>query len=58
MSPRTWKDCLEPVGQGRWAPVRLARADRLSFYFCSGYSFRSSRGALLQNAGIAGVGGC
>jgi len=29
---------LEPVDVGRWAPVTLNRADRLSLYFCSGYS--------------------
>jgi hypothetical protein len=47
---------LEPVGKGAWAPVTLERADRLSFYFCSGYAFRSSRGVLLTNGDIAGVG--
>jgi hypothetical protein len=29
---------LEPVDVGKWAPVTLNRADRLSFYFCSAYS--------------------
>jgi hypothetical protein len=47
---------LEPVGKGAWAPVTLERADRLSFYFCSGYAFRSSSGMLLANGDIAGVG--
>jgi dienelactone hydrolase len=49
---------LEPVGQGRWAPVALNRADRLSFYFCSGYAFRSAAGPRLETTDIAGVGGC
>ena len=49
---------LEPSGQGRWTPVTLNRADRLSFYFCSGYAFHSARGGLLRNGDIAGVGGC
>jgi hypothetical protein len=49
---------LEPVGQGRWARVTLTRADRLSFYFCSGYAFRSNAGRLLQNLDVGGVGGC
>jgi hypothetical protein len=49
---------LEPVGQGRWAPVGLNRADRLSFYFCSGYAFRSNAGRLLQSLDVGGVGGC
>ena len=49
---------LEPVGQGRWAPVTLKRADRLSFYFCSGYAFRSASGRRLENTDIATVGGC
>ena len=29
---------LEPVDVGKWAPVTLDRADRLSFYFCSAYA--------------------
>jgi hypothetical protein len=49
---------LEPVGQGRWAPVGLRRADRLSFYFCSGYAFRSNAGRRLANLDVGGVGGC
>lgn len=28
---------LQPVGNGRWEPVTLARNPNLSFYFCSGY---------------------
>lgn len=31
---------LEPKGNGVWAPVRLVRSKRLSFYYCSGYSLR------------------
>jgi hypothetical protein len=49
---------LEPVGQGRWAPVALNRAERLSFYFCSGYAFRSNAGPLLQDSDVGRVGGC
>jgi hypothetical protein len=29
---------LEPTGNGTWSPVKLARKDLLSFYYCSGYS--------------------
>ena len=47
---------LEPVGQGRWAPVTLKRADHLSFYFCSAYGFHSAAGKLLSDGDIAGVG--
>lgn len=46
---------LEPVGRGRWAPVRLNRADLLSFYFCSGYSFHVGR-RLIHRGDLAGVG--
>lgn len=49
---------LEPVGEGRWAPVTLNRADRLSFYFCSGYAFRSNAGRLLADGDVGRVGGC
>ncbi len=49
---------LEPVGQNRWAPVTLTRADRLSFYFCSGYDFRSATGRRLAAPDLGGVGGC
>jgi dienelactone hydrolase len=47
---------LEPAGQGRWAPVTLARNSNLSFYFCSGYAFRSAGGSLRQNTDITGLG--
>jgi dienelactone hydrolase len=33
---------LEPVDVGVWKPVTLKRADRLSFYYCSGYAMRST----------------
>jgi hypothetical protein len=49
---------IEPTNQGRWTAVTLDRAPRLSFYFCSGYRFHSSAGALLQNGDVARVGGC
>ncbi len=34
----------EPVNIGVWKPVTLNRADRLSFYFYSGYWFRTAAG--------------
>jgi dienelactone hydrolase len=49
---------LEPSAGNAWVPVTLHRADRLSFYFCSGYGFHSSSGPVLSNPDIAGVGGC
>jgi dienelactone hydrolase len=48
---------LEPRGNGVWAPVKLDRADLLSFYYCSAYDFRS-HGTVVRNPDIAGVGGC
>ncbi len=56
----------EPVGNGVWSPVRLRRADRLSFYYCSGLAWRrgasgsspSRRGRVLVRRDIADVGGC
>ena len=44
---------LEPVDVGRWDPIELDRAERLSFYFCSGYSLGGR-----VSTDIAGVGGC
>jgi dienelactone hydrolase len=44
---------LEPVDVGRWDEIQLDRSERLSFYFCSGYSL-SGR----VSTDIAGVGGC
>src|SRR3954451_21120404 len=35
---------LEPVGEGKWSPVQLRRADRLSFYYCSGWDMHGLRG--------------
>jgi hypothetical protein len=50
---------LEPVGVGRWAPVRLERASQLSFYYCSGYRLRGQgRGRPLARSDLSGVGGC
>ncbi len=49
---------LEPRAGGKWEAVTLKRADRLSFYFCSGYGFHTQRGKLVTNNDIAGVGGC
>jgi hypothetical protein len=49
---------LEPKGNGVWAAVTLTRADHLSFYFCSGYAFRSAAGRLLANPDVGRVGGC
>jgi dienelactone hydrolase len=49
---------LEPSAGNLWSPVTLARADRLSFYFCSGYGFHKADGSLAADSDIAGVGGC
>src|SRR5689334_9589826 len=49
---------LEPKAHDVWAPVTLHRADRLSFYFCSGYDFHTAGGQQVANGDIAGVGGC
>ncbi len=35
---------LEPAAHDTWMWVTLHRADRLSFYFCSGYDFRTATG--------------
>lgn len=35
---------LQPVGQGRWEPVTIARDQGLSFYFCSGYRLHVGAG--------------
>jgi hypothetical protein len=45
---------LEPTATG-WHAVTLTRADRLSFYFCSGYDFRTAHGRVVDDD-IAGVG--
>ena len=46
---------LEPTSTGAWKPVTLNRADRLSFYFCSGYDMNTANGRKV-NDDIAGVG--
>jgi alpha-beta hydrolase superfamily lysophospholipase len=46
---------LEPVGGGRWAPVRLQRDPLLSFYYCSAYSLRGGKG-LRSSGDVTGVG--
>ena len=46
---------LEPTSSGSWQPVTLNRADRLSFYFCSGYDIATASGRQV-NDDIAGVG--
>jgi hypothetical protein len=38
---------------GRWEQIELDRSERLSFYFCSGYSLADRAGT-----DMAGVGGC
>lgn len=42
---------LEPVGNGKWSPVRLQRDELLSGYYCSAYSFAGT-----ENGDIADVG--
>jgi hypothetical protein len=51
-------DSLEPAAGSHWQPVTLKRTDRLSFYFCSGYSFQMVGGQRVDNTDIAAVGGC
>jgi hypothetical protein len=46
---------LEPTSTG-WHAVTLKRADRLSFYFCSGYDFTKANGGRAVDDDIAGVG--
>ena len=46
---------LEPVDVGVWRPVTLHRADRLSFYFCSGYDI-ATRNGRQTDGDISGVG--
>jgi hypothetical protein len=47
---------LEPVGGGKWSPVKLRRADRLSFYYCSGWDMHGPKGGHRVRTDIAGVG--
>ncbi|WP_322937177.1 alpha/beta fold hydrolase [Nocardioides bizhenqiangii] len=46
---------LEPVGRGRWAPVRLVRDELLSERYCSAYRLRVN-GAIRADGDINGVG--
>lgn len=46
---------LEPVGDGRWAPVSLARNRLLSFYYCSAYALHTGDDAR-SDGDITGVG--
>ncbi len=46
---------LEPVNVGVWKPITLNRAARLSFYFCSGYNFKTASGNRVANDNIGGV---
>ncbi|MBV9293548.1 MAG: hypothetical protein JO222_13955 [Frankiales bacterium] len=47
---------LEPSAGYAWRPVTLHRAQRVSFYFCSGYSLRTPNGGRLVNDDLAHVG--
>ena len=50
---------LEPQAGDRWVPVSLDRASRLSFYYCSGWSFHNPVTRRLEvNLDPAAVGGC
>jgi len=46
---------LEPAGMSYWRSVTLNRADRLSFYFCSGYDFATLSGTRAVDDDIAGI---
>ena len=46
----SWK-YLEPVGNGRWEPITLARDGLLSFYFCSAYAFDGNLDPDIAGAG-------
>ncbi|MHB8781785.1 MAG: alpha/beta hydrolase family protein [Candidatus Geothermincolia bacterium] len=46
---------LEPAGMSYWKSVTLNRADRLSFYFCSGYDFATLSGTRVVDDDIAGI---
>ncbi|MGN6781504.1 MAG: alpha/beta hydrolase, partial [Marmoricola sp.] len=48
---------LEPVGNGRWAPVTLRREPLFSGRYCSAWRVRTASG-LRENGDVAGVGGC
>jgi len=46
---------LEPSAGDIWKPVTLQRADRLSFYFCSGMDVRTGRGQVVDED-LSGLG--
>jgi dienelactone hydrolase len=46
---------LEPVGGGRWEPVRLDRDELLSGYYCSAYRV-GTRDGVRRDGDVAGVG--
>lgn len=46
---------LEPVGQGKWAPVTLRRDPLLSFYYCSAYAV-SDGDRIRRDLDVTGVG--
>ena len=46
---------LEPVGDGKWEPVRLRRDRLLSFYYCSAYALHTDDG-VRRDGDITGVG--
>jgi dienelactone hydrolase len=48
-------DYLEPDATGTWRTVSLDRAERLSFYFCSGYDIATAEGRQADDD-ITGVG--
>jgi hypothetical protein len=52
---RRWS-YLEPVGNGVWSPVQLRRADRSSFYYCSGWDMHGLRGRHRVRVDVGGVG--
>jgi hypothetical protein len=47
---------LEPVGNGVWSKVQLARQPLLSFYFCTGWDFTQPDGSRAVNLDAAGDG--
>ena len=46
---------LEPVGDGRWAPVTLRTRDLMSYQFCSAYWFRQA-GQRYADGDVTGAG--
>ncbi|WP_246142490.1 alpha/beta hydrolase [Nocardioides rubriscoriae] len=47
---------LEPVGDGRWAPVTLRRDPLLSYSYCSAYAVRDDAGRRVVDGDVTGVG--